>query len=434
MWSVDQGSATFVLISAAMALLAVIGVPFLFGRQESSSAGLSDAGLTAADPTDSRPSAAVLVLGGAGVAAVLWILFGYAVTFGSGAADGFVGVDGVIGIDFDLVGLQALLSADDGGVALTSSAFQGVVAAVVAGLVAAALLGRRRAGLVASVLFVAAWSALVYFPVAGWVFNVRWGFEGVASGGWLIYGLRSIAGAGVVDFAGGLPIHVAVGSAALGIALAGGRRGGADRTGSVLRESVGQSIPQALLGGALLWFGWLGVTAGAEGAADGFAALALLNTIVTPATAMLAWILVEVARHGKATASGAAWGVFSGLVAVTAGAAYLGPVWSLLLGAATAVLCFFAVEGLSRRLPSVQARLVGINLVGGAFSLIYLGFFATGDGFIYAGTPPQLVAQVVSVLAVALYSATLSFLLAKAMFAGANLAASVGRRRLASRS
>lgn len=387
----DQGTTAFLLICAAMALLAAFAMPLIYGgggsARRSGQAGLFG-------------------LGALSIVAVLWVAFGYAVAFGAAAAPGFLGIEGVLGIDTGAIGLGLAPDGAGGGGVLAFAAFQGVVACVAACILAAALPSRTT--LPVAMAFIALWAALVYFPVSGWVFNMQWGVGGMVGGGWLVFGLESAVGAGVLDFAGALPVHIAAGAGALGLAIAGRCRKGHEQA----KESAGG--PSAvLLGSALLWFGWLGATAGAEQAADGIAALAVTNTLVAPAAAMLSWLLIEAVRGRKATARGAASGAVAGLVAISAGAGYLSPLWSLILGVMSGVVCALAVHSLAVRLPGTAGRIVGIHLVGGVFGALYLGIFAAGEGFLYSGGLSPLMAQLIGALSVAVYSLIVSYLLAK---------------------
>lgn len=403
----DQGSTAFVLICAALAFLAGLALPFAYGP----------GGGSATRP--SRPTALVAVA----VIVLLGLVVGYAEAFGSRFAPGFVGIGGVLGIDTGLLGLGAATDGGDAGGALALIAFQCALAAAGAGLVAAAL--SDRIGLTGSTVFVVLWSVLVYFPVVGWVLHLQWGAAGLLDGGWLVFDLTSLVGVGVIDFAGALPIHIAAGAAVLAIALARPAQK-IDRKPALPSGSV----PRTLIACALLWAGWFGVTAGAEGAADAFAALATVNVIIAPAASLLGWMVVERTRQGRPSATGAASGAVAGLVAVTAAGAFLTPLSALILGAATGALSAVVVDYLPARLRGAAGRIVAIHLVGGVFSILYLGVFATGVGLVYAGNPTQLIAQSIGVAAVLAYSFVVSYLLA-ALIALAEIRAD-SRRKLSS--
>ena len=173
------------------------------------------------------------------------------------------------------------------------------------------------------ILFVAVWSLIVYAPVAHWVFSPL---------GWL-------ARRGVLDFAGGTVVHINAGAAALAMVLVLGRRRGWPR--DPMRP---HNMPLALIGTALLWFGWFGLDAGSALRADNIAAYALVNTSMAAAAGMLAWTAVERLRFGKPSTLGAASGVVTGLVAVTPGAGYVSPLGAALVGVIAGAGCALAVS------------------------------------------------------------------------------------------
>ena len=142
-----------------------------------------------------------------------------------------------------------------------------------------------------------------------------------------------------------------------------------------------------LLGAGLLWFGWFGFNAGSELAADGTAAIAFVNTIVAPAAALLAWLVVEKIKDGKPTSVGAASGAVAGLVAITPACASLTPGWAIVLGLVAGAVCALAIELKFKLGFDDSLDVVGIHLVGGLIGTLYLGFFANGTGLIYSGRP-----------------------------------------------
>src|SRR6185312_5849061 len=168
---------------------------------------------------------------------------------------------------------------------LAFAAFQAMFAAITVALISGAVVERMRFPVYLA--FAIAWTTLVYDPLAHWV----WG-----DGGWL----RSL---GALDFAGGTVVHISAGTAALVAAAMLGRRRDVGRT--VLRP---HNVVFTLTGAALLWVGWLGFNAGSALAADGVAALALVNSHAAAAAAMLAWLTIEYLRGGPTTAVGGATG------------------------------------------------------------------------------------------------------------------------------
>ena len=167
--------------------------------------------------------------------------------------------------------------------------------------------------------------------------------------------------------------------------------------------------PFVLLGAGLLWFGWFGFNAGSELAADGVAALAFVNTLIAPAAALLAWLVVEKVKDGKPTSIGAASGAVAGLVAITPAAAALTPGFALLLGAIAGVVCALAIDLKFRLGFDDSLDVVGIHLVGGIVGTVYIGFFATNTGLFTGGDGTQLLVQVIAAFSVMVYSFVLAF-------------------------
>ncbi len=150
---------------------------------------------------------------------------------------------------------------------------------------------------------------------------------------------------------------------------------------------------------------------GSEGAADGIASLAWVNTLAAPAAAILGWLLIEKLKDGKATSVGAASGAVAGLVAITPACAALTPGWGILLGFLAGVVCCFAIDLKYKLGFDDSLDVVGVHLVGGIFGTLYLGFFANTTGLIYSGSFEQLGKQAVAALAVGLYSFVLAFVI-----------------------
>jgi ammonium transporter, Amt family len=239
-----------------------------------------------------------------GFAAVAWAVLGYSLAFAPGSA--------ALGdLRFALlrnVGLEAQGTIPH----LLFMAYQGTFAIITVALISGAIVERMRFG--AYLVFVPAWTLLVYAPLAHWV----WG------GGWL-------AKMGALDFAGGTVVHVNAGAAALVAALVVGPRKDYAR-----QAMLPHNVPFTVLGAGLLWFGWFGFNGGSALAANGAAALAFVNTMLAPAATLVVWTLLDVQRNGRATAVGAATAMVVGLVAVTPAAGLVSPSSALLIGALAA--------------------------------------------------------------------------------------------------
>jgi hypothetical protein len=196
-------------------------------------------------------------------------------------------------------------------------------AVITVALISGAVADRMKFG--AWVAFTALWATLVYFPVAHWVFNFGvlqedGSFAEAPAAGSCSGSARSTSRAA-------RPCHINAGAAALALVLVLGKRKGFSR--EPMRP---HNLPLVMLGAGLLWFGWFGFNAGSALAASGTAALALVNTQVATAAALVAWIGTERLRDGHATTLGAASGAVAGLVAITPACAAVKPVGALLIG------------------------------------------------------------------------------------------------------
>ncbi len=401
----DSGNTAFLLLASALVLLMTPGLAFFYG------------GLVKAK---SVISMMMMSFGAIGLVGVLWALYGYAISFSGEGGPGFAGLDGFWGINLGNLGLagaydQALNGTDNGlpWPDLAFVAFQATFAIITVALISGAIADRAKFG--SWMIFAGIWSTIVYFPVASWVFNFTLGDNAnaasfsaanFADGGWLTYGLQNVFGVGALDFAGGTAVHINAGAAALALALVLGKR-----VGFAKGAHVPHNPPFVLLGAGLLWFGWFGFNAGSELAADNFAAIAFINTLIAPAAALLGWLVVEKIKDGKPTSVGAASGAVAGLVAITPACAFLTPGWALVLGALAGVICALAIDLKFKLGFDDSLDVVGIHLIGGIVGTLFLGFFATGAGWIYSGSPVQLLVQAIAAFSVLIYSFVLAWVI-----------------------
>ena len=389
----DQGNTAFLLICSALVLLMTPGLAFFYG------------GLVKAK---SVISMMMMSFGAMGLIGVLWVLYGYAITFSNGGTDGFYGIDGVLGIDTANLGLDGLLTVPEGAAypPIAFAAFQATFAIITVALISGAIADRAKFG--AWMIFAGVWVTVVYFPVASWVFNFTLDPKTLAftDGGWITYGMQEFFGVGAIDFAGGTAVHINAGAAALALALVLGKR-----VGFAKGAHVPHNPPFVLLGAGLLWFGWFGFNAGSELAADGTAALAFINTIAAPAAALLAWLIVEKIKDGKPTSVGAASGAVAGLVAITPACASIHPVWAILLGLIAGAVCALAIDVKFKLGFDDSLDVVGIHLVGGLIGTLYLGFFANGTGWFMGGDGTQLLVQAIAAFSVMIFSFVVAFII-----------------------
>jgi Amt family ammonium transporter len=377
----DQGNTAFVLIMAALVLFMTPGLAFFYG------------GLVKAK---SVISMMMMSFGAIGLVSVLWVLYGYAIAFANhGAGTAVSGVVGFFSIDWNQIGLgQAFEESQASTIhaaypSMAFVGFQATFAIITVALISGAIADRAKFG--AWMLFAGIWVTVVYFPVASWVFNLTSGM---------------FATWGVIDFAGGTAVHIDAGAAGLALALVLGKR-----VGFAKGAHKPHNPPFVLLGAGILWFGWFGFNAGSEGAADGVASLAWVNTLAAPAAAVLGWLLVEKLKDGKATSIGAASGAVTGLVAITPACAALTPGWGVLLGFISGIICCFAIDWKYRLGFDDSLDVVGVHLVGGLVGTLYLGFFANGTGLIYSGSFEQLGKQATAAFVVGAYSFILAFVI-----------------------
>lgn len=342
----------------------------------------------------------MMSFGSLAIISVLWVAFGYAMSFGAAGTGNFIGVDGVFGIDLDKIFLaDAIAQAKSGdGFNLAFAGFQGAFAIITVALISGAIADRAKFG--SWMLFGGLWAILVYFPVASWIFNFTLKDGKVVDGGWLVYNI------GVLDFAGGTVVEIASGASALALALVVGKRFGFTKG-----MHAPHNVPLTLIGAAILWFGWFGFNAGSELAADGIASLAFINTLAAPVGAMLSWIIYEQIAHKKPTSIGAASGAVAGLVAITPSCAYLTPVFALLLGLIVGVVCALAVELKYRWGFDDSLDVVGIHLVGGLVGTIYIGLFGTGVGLFLGFGLDQLGKQIIGATVVLVFAFVVSYVL-----------------------
>ena len=380
-----QNTTMFLIICSAMVLFMTPGLAFFYG------------GLVRAS---SVVSMMMMSFGSLALISVMWVVFGYAMSFGGAGTGSFVGIDGVFGIDLQKLFLADVIEqAKNGdGFNLAFAGFQGTFAIITVALISGAVADRAKFG--SWMIFGALWAIVVYFPVAGWIFNFTVEDGKVIDGGWLVYNV------GVMDFAGGTVVEIASGASALALALVVGKRFGFTKG-----MHAPHNVPLTLIGAAILWFGWFGFNAGSQLAADGIAALAFVNTLAAPVGAMLSWIMYEQIVHKKPTSIGAASGAVSGLVAVTPSCAYLEPIFALLLGVIVGVVCAMAVELKYVLGFDDSLDVVGIHLVGGLVGTIYIGLFGTGVGLFLGFGFDQLIKQLIGAVVVLVFAFVASYVI-----------------------
>ncbi len=218
----------------------------------------------------------------------------------------------------------------------------------------------------------------------------------------------------VLDFAGGLVVHVTCGAAALAAIMVIGPRQGFGR-----ENFLPHNLPMTMLGTGLLWFGWFGFNGGSALAANEVAATAFVATHLAGMAGMATWTLMEWFELGKPTTLGAASGAIAGLATITPAAGFVGPNAAIAIGLIAGVVCFFAVSMKSKLGYDDSLDVVGIHGVGGLVGSLLLGGFTSkavnpgvADGLL-AGNVAQLVSQVIGVVVVGVYAFAVSWILIK---------------------
>ena len=354
---VDKGDTAWMLVATALVILMTIpGLALFYGgmvRAKNSLSVLMQVFVTFC------------------LIAVVWVTYGYSITFSGGNAffGGFskLFLSGVTG--------DSLAATFSKGVAipeLVFIAFQLTFAAITCALIVGSFAERIKFS--AALVFVVLWFTFAYAPIA----HMVWYWDGpdaisdaksldavTAAAGWLWQ-------KGALDFAGGTVVHINAGVAGLVGAYLIGKRIGYGK------ESMPpHNLPLTMIGACLLWVGWFGFNAGSNLEATGTAAIAFLNTIVATAMAVLAWLMIESVARGKASALGAASGAVAGLVAITPACGFVGLIGALVIGLVAGVGGFWGVNGLKRMLGADDSLDVfGVHGVCGILGALLTGVFA----------------------------------------------------------
>ncbi len=284
------------------------------------------------------------------------------------------------------------------GADLLQTLYRGLMASVALALIAGGIVERIRFSFF--LLFGSCWIAMVYLPLAQWL----WG------GGWL-------ANLGCLDFAGGAVIHLSAGVSALVMAVVIGPRNGYGRI-----EMMPNNLPLSFCGAAFMWVGWFGFSAGPALAAVTTVTGAFVAIHLSAVAAALAWMAVEWLQRGKPTTLGTVSGAVAGLVAITPAAGYVSPFSALVIGVGAGGLCYMVVNYVKLIVGYDDALDVfGMHGVGGLWGMIATGLFASieinpdGSDGLFFGYPYQFFIQVVGAVFAAAFSGAMSLLLMKGL-------------------
>ncbi|MFZ3087396.1 MAG: ammonium transporter [Methylotenera sp.] len=302
--------------------------------------------------------------------AVLWAIYGYSVAF-TGGSPYFGGLSKAFlaGVTPDSLG--ATFSKGAYIPELVFVAFQLTFAAITPALIIGAFAERMKFS--AMLVFMVLWFTFSYLPLA----HMVWYWDGpdaitnaasletvVANAGWLW-------AKGALDFAGGTVVHINAGVAGLVGAFMVGKRIGYGK-----ESMTPHSLTLTMVGAALLWVGWFGFNAGSNLEANGYAALALVNTMIATAAATLSWSFSEWSLKGKPSMLGAVSGAVAGLVAITPACGFVGPMGAIVIGLLVSPICYFMVAKVKYWIGYDDALDVfGIHAVGGIFGALATGVF-----------------------------------------------------------
>lgn len=335
----DTGDTTWIILAGALVFMMI---PAL---------ALFEAGLLR---RKNAVSVFMQVFFGLGFLSMMWFLFGFSMAFGPDTSGGLIGGSDFVflkGVPWDEP-LEQYAPTIPG---MSFVQFQMVVAVVTPLLLTGVIAERMK--FKSFIIFIAAWSIFIYYPLVHWV----WG------GGWL-------AQLGVADFAGGIVIHTAAGMSALAAAIVLGRRKG---FGPAIM--VPHNIPLAVFGASLLWLGWFGFNAGsALTAAGGIASNTIIVTHMSSSAAALVWIALSWKRTGKPSVVAGINGALAGLVGITPAAGFVSVEHAVLIGLGIGFASYAGLIIFKEKLRIDDALDVSaVHGVAGIVGSLAVGIFAS---------------------------------------------------------
>ncbi len=333
--AIDSGATAWMLTSTALVLLMVPGLAMFYG------------GLVRSKNVLGTVMHSFVAMG---IISVLWVVVGYAMSFGKNVFGGLFGWNPDY---FFLKGIDTKVL-DAGVPEYVFSMFQGKFAIITPALIAGAF--AERVNFKAYCFFIALWSLLVYNPLCHWV----WASDGF---------LYNLGAKGAIDFAGGTVVHISAGVSGLVAALFLGSRRGYPY--QVIRPN---NLVITMLGAGLLWVGWFGFNAGSSVSSGLSTAQALTATQVAAASGALTWIIIESFNQGKATALGFASGILAGLVAVTPAAGVVQPYGAMVLGILASLCCYMSIQLKNKLGYDDSLDAFGIHGIGGITGALFLTF------------------------------------------------------------
>jgi ammonium transporter, Amt family len=379
--AVNGADTAWILVSAAMVMLMTPALAFFYGGMVRRKNLLS---------TMMMSVAIIAVIG------VLWVLFGYSLAFGTDHG-------GVIG-GLNFLGLSGVGQEPSTVYATTVPQYafvmyQAMFAIITVALITGAVVERMKFS--ALLLFGVLWFAIVYLPVAHWV----WG-----AGGWL-------AKLGVLDFAGGTVVHITAGVSAFSLARVLGPRNGYTQKDTMEPNN----IPLVVLGAGILWFGWFGFNAGSALTSGGLASSAFLTTNTSAAAAAATWMTLSWI-HKRPTILGTVTGAVAGLATITPAAGYVTPMAAMAIGVLAAITCYYGMALLKIKHGTDDSLDVfACHGLGGILGTLSVGIFASlavnpagANGLIY-GNPMQLAKQLLGVVVIGAFAYIMTYIIGVAI-------------------
>ncbi len=324
---------------------------------------------------------------------ILWLLGAYSFIFTDGGAlNGFIGgADKILALGMGTADLSGDIPET------VFFMFQMTFAIITPALIVGGFAERMKFS--SMFWFSGLWLVLVYVPVCHWI----WG------GGWL-------AEMGVMDFAGGIVIHVNAGVAALVAAIVIGKRTGFPKT-----AMPPHNMTMVVAGACMLWVGWFGFNAGSALTADGAAGMAMLVTHISAAAASLTWMFLEWKIHGKPSVLGIVTGMVAGLGTITPASGFVGPVGGLLIGISAGLICYYATQYIKTKLQIDDSLDVfSVHGVGGitgslltaVFAATEMGGLGLADGVTVMS---QVTVQFIAIFVTIIWSAFFTFVILKVL-------------------
>lgn len=375
---VDTGNTTWLLMSSALVMLMTPGLAFFYAGMVSRKNVVA---------TLLQNYVALAIVG------IAWVVVGYSLVFTESSH--FIGNLSLA----MLKGTETTLYGDTGIPTLAYVAFQMMFAIITPALITGAF--AERVNFKAWVFIMLLWSLCVYVPVAHWV----WGPHGF------------FADKSVLDFAGGLVVHITAGFSGLACGLLFGKREDAP-------SRRPNDIPMVMLGAALLWFGWFGFNAGSAITSGALASYAFMNTFLGAAAAMLAWMVIEWMVEGRPTAIGASVGLVVGLVAITPAAGFVSLSAAMVIGIVGTFAAFFISKAVKRITHLDDALDVfACHGIGGVVGAILTGVYASrtvnptiaegNEGLFISGDMTLFNNNLAAVVAVAAFSFVMTMVIVK---------------------